>query len=101
MKVNTDLYVEVPPVPRVGVHLELSVDLLPLFAGHVVTQVESSLKSRYQFQIVAIMFNLLPVSVCRIRSSREPGLLVTFGKLYVEKRYQGLWDIQMNNTLCF
>jgi hypothetical protein len=53
MKVNTDLYVEVPPVPGVGVHLELPVDLLPLLAGHVVTQVESSLgnKCKFKFQI--------------------------------------------------
>ena len=46
LKVNTDLNVQVPPIPGVGVHLELAKDLLPLLARHVVTQVESSLKMR-------------------------------------------------------
>ena len=75
VKINTNLDIEIPPVPFVGVHLELPVYLLPLLAGYVVTQVEGC---------------LLPVCVGCIWSSGEPGLLVAFGELHVEKRNKGL-----------
>jgi len=66
-----DLEIKVPVVPFIGLHRELSDDLLAIFDGEVLVEVEDC---------------LLPVSVASLWGGGEACPLVAFGELNVEER---------------
>lgn len=89
MEVDVNREVEISDVPLIWLHLEDSIDLLPLLAGEVVLEVEHS---------------LLPVGVGGLWSRGETNSLVALRELDVEKCHESLnvvvpLDLEMEGRL--
>merc|ERR1719308_642475 len=69
LEINPYLDVQIPFVSGISCHYELTIDLLPFLASHVVTKIERC---------------LFPMSRRLVRSCREPGLFMAGREFHIE-----------------